>query len=56
MASVTDDLIAEHQRLGQLVPLLERRSMLSEAQAAANVLAGAISRRLDWGRRGFLWS
>lgn len=36
MASIIDHLIAEHQRLGQLVRLLERRSALSDTQAAGN--------------------
>jgi hemerythrin-like domain-containing protein len=36
MASIVDTLIAEHQRLTRLVRLLERQSMLRDAQAAAN--------------------
>lgn len=36
MASIIDNLIAEHRRLERLVRLLERRSMLRDAQAAAN--------------------
>lgn len=36
MASIIDNLTVEHRRLEQLVRLLERRSMLRDAQATAN--------------------
>lgn len=36
MTSIIDNLIAEHRRLERLVRLLERQSMLRDAQAAAN--------------------
>ena len=36
MASIIDNLIAEHRRLDRLVRLLERQSMLRDAQAAEN--------------------
>ncbi|HKR41496.1 MAG TPA: hemerythrin domain-containing protein [Paraburkholderia sp.] len=36
MASIIDNLIAEHRRLERLVRLLKRQSMLRNAQAAAN--------------------
>jgi hemerythrin-like domain-containing protein len=36
MTNIIDNLIAEHRRLERLVLLLERQSMLRDAQAAAN--------------------
>ncbi|AOK67844.1 hemerythrin domain-containing protein [Burkholderia multivorans] len=36
MTSIIDNLIAEHRHLERLVRLLERQSMLSDAQAAVN--------------------
>lgn len=36
MTNIIDNLTVEHRRLEQLVRLLERRSMLRDAQAAAN--------------------
>src|SRR5690349_7967089 len=36
MASIIDNLIAEHRRLERLLRLLERQSVLRDAQATAN--------------------
>jgi hypothetical protein len=36
MASIIESLVAEHRRLEQLVRLLERQSMLRDAQAGEN--------------------